>query len=247
MLAKEVTAFLGIFVLVCAISELTVRWSPHIGTACVVLAFVKSLILALRNGEVSMVHVKILLVLAISAVSFLHLQLDKPGYNTVKICSVLLLLNVLVLVVPLTFNEKWLLIAQVLVLTLLTPKDPFSETSRSYWHLHVGVLLMFYLRSEVSSHQRVALVLTVLPMLIPILYRSDVRTLVTYRMIGILIFLMSPLLWTPTLEATPSPFKKYMGKTSWNELADLASRLEKSRLHQVCGLIVNICLCLRMY
>ena len=237
--AKELAAWIGIFVLVCVVSELVVQCSPHFGTACIAGTILSVVLAARRRGQLEILHVKILLVLAISAATFFRKALEIDRYEHVMF--VLLLLNVIVLIAPLCFNEKWILVAQVLLLSLFTPKDPFSETSRSYWQLYVGVLLAFYLQSEVAAQHRVGLLLTLLPMMIPILTNRSEHIL-TYRCVGMLIFLMSPLLWSPTLQPTPSPFKFSSGNTSWNALSDLAANFEKSRPFKICALLVNICL-----
>jgi len=131
--AKELAAWVGIFVLVCVVSELIVQCSPHFGTACIVGTILSVLLAVRRRGELGFLHIKILLVLATSAAVFFRKELEIDQYEHVMFA--LLLLNIIVLAAPLWFNEKWILLAQVLLLSLLTPKNPFSEASRSYWHL----------------------------------------------------------------------------------------------------------------
>ena len=49
--AKELAAWIGIFVLVCVVSDLVVQCSPHFGTACIAGTILSVVLAARRRGQ----------------------------------------------------------------------------------------------------------------------------------------------------------------------------------------------------
>ena len=140
--------------------------------------------------------------------------------------------NVAVLAVPPLHNERPSIAIQLLALALLTPRDIVAESSRAYWWAYIGVLTMTHLHSAPFQVQSLAFLVALLPCTLPLGLGQSVERVITYRCIGMLVFLLLPYLWTRSTPLEKTLFRKPPPHPTslWNHLSDRLASLDD---HQI--------------
>lgn len=235
MANRELAAYMATLGMVVLLSEVQLRFATWVGALVVLLALTQQ---EWRRMTIS-IALKIFLVLFGCIFMF---ERDRFMHSR-SILRSLVFANVAVLIVPPVYNRRVWVTLQLTALALLTPRDILSDSARSYWWAHMGVLTMTYIHSGPFQQYTVALLLGVLPSLAALALKQSVERVVTYRCFGMLLVCSLPVLWTPSTKLAATPFRFPLERiTSWNQLSDTLSALDDNLGWRAAIVCANICL-----